>query len=91
MEKALIGQPYPFINKDYSFTIGKVSDSSVIKTDWKNGSEKLRKPAIVAVIEQDDTKQEVVLELNKPFHHKTASGTMILIYRSAVDSFKTSN
>ena len=91
LEKAVIGQPYPFTKENYSFTIGGVFDSSVIKIDWKNGSEKLRKPAIVAMIEQDDTEQEVVLELNKPFHHETASGTTILIYRPAAVSSKTSN
>ena len=91
LEKALIGQPYPFTNKDYFFTIGKVSDGSIIKTDWKNGSEKLSKPAIVAVVKQDDSEQEVVLELNKPFHHKTASGTMILIYRPTVNGLQTSH
>jgi hypothetical protein len=91
LEKAILGRPYPFANEDYSFTIEQVFDSAIIKTDWKNDSEELRNPAIIATIEQNDTEQEVVLELHKPFHHKTTSGTMVLVYRPAVDNFKTSN
>ncbi len=91
LEKAIFSRPYSFANEDYSFTIEKIFDRAIIKTDWKNNSENLRNPAVIATIEQENAEHEVVLELHKPFHHKTTSGTMILVYRPAVDNFKTSN
>ena len=90
-EKIVFGQPYPFADDDYSFSIEKVFDSAVIRTDWKNNSEKLRSPAIIVKIEQDGTEQEAVLELNKPFHQKTISGTIILVYRPVPDHSPISN
>jgi len=91
LEKVLLDRPYPFANEDYSFIIEKVFDSAIIKNDWKNDSEKLKNPAIIARIEQDGSRREVILELHKPFHHKLASETMVLVYRPAADNFKTSN
>ncbi|NIA16732.1 MAG: hypothetical protein GWO86_00110 [Planctomycetes bacterium] len=91
LEKIVLGQPYPFADNDYSFSIEKVFDNAVIKTDWKNGSEKLRNPAIIAIIEQDGTEQKAVLELRKPFHHKAASGTITLIFRPVPDNSTVSN
>jgi len=90
-KKGVLGQPYPFANEQYSFTVEKVFGHAVIKTDWKNNSEKLLRPAIVAAIEYDDTVQQAVLELNKPYHQKTKFGTMVLLYRRQPGPSKTTN
>lgn len=80
-ENALLGQPYPFADKEYSFSIEKIMDGAIIKTEWKNNSERLLCPAIVATIEESGTSEQAVLELNKPLHHKTKSGVLVLLYR----------
>lgn len=80
-ENALFGQPYPFADKEYSFSIEKIMDGAIIKTEWKNNSERLLCPAIVATIEENGTAEQAVLELNKPLHHKTKSGVLVLLYR----------
>jgi hypothetical protein len=89
-EKAKLGQPYSFANKKYSFIIEKVFGHAVIKTDWKNNSENLLHPAVVAVVEYDDTLQQSVLEFGKPYHHKSKYGTMVLLYRRKQGSVKAS-
>lgn len=89
--KAVLGQPYPFSNDQYSFFVEKVFESAVIKTDWKNNSEKLLRPAVVAAIDYDDTVQQAVLEFNKPYHQKTRFGTMVLLYRRQSGPSKTTN
>jgi hypothetical protein len=81
VERAVLGNFYPFANAEYSFTIEKIIDGAIIKTDWKNNSESLLHPAIIATIEQNGTGRQTVLELNKPFHHKTKFGTLVLLYR----------
>jgi hypothetical protein len=86
VEKAILNQPYPFANKQYSFIIEKVFGHAVIKTDWKNNSENLLHPAVVTVVEYDDTVQQAVLEFDKPYHHKSKYGTMVLLYRRKQDS-----
>jgi hypothetical protein len=90
-KKAVLGQSYPFSNEQYSFFLEKIFERSVIKTDWKNGSEQLVRPAIVAEIEYDDTVQQAVLEFNKPHHQKTRFGTMVLLYRRQTGPSKTTN
>ncbi|MHC4543231.1 MAG: hypothetical protein ACYTDW_01715 [Planctomycetota bacterium] len=90
-EKAMFGRPYSFANKQYSFIIEKVFGHAVIKTDWKNNSENLLHPAVVAVVEYDETVQKAVLEFNKPYHHKSKHGTMVLLYRRKQDSVKAGN
>jgi hypothetical protein len=81
VERAVLGKLYPFADAEYSFRIEKIVDGATIKTDWKNNSESLLHPAIIATIEQNGTDRETVLELNKPFHHKTRFGTLVLLYR----------
>ncbi len=85
-EKAIINQPYSFANKQYSFNIEKVYDCAVIKTDWKNNSENLLHPAVIAEVEYDGTVQQAVLEFDKPYHHKSKYGTMVLLYGRKQDS-----
>ena len=80
-EKAILGRFYPFADKEYSFSIEKIMDEAIIKTDWKNNSDSLLHPAIIATIEQNGTSRQTVLELNKPFHYKTKLGTLVLLYR----------
>ena len=90
-KKAVLGEPYPFANEQYSFTTEKVFEHALIKTDWTNNSETLLRPAVVASIEYDDTVQEAVLEFNKPYHQKTRFGTMVLLYRRQAGPSKTTN
>lgn len=80
-ENALFEQPYPFSDKDYSFSIEKIMDGAIIKTEWKNNSERLLCPAIIATIEESGASEQAVLELNKPLHHRTKSGVLVLLYR----------
>jgi hypothetical protein len=79
--KTVLGHSYPFADKEYSFSIEKIMDEAIIKTEWKNNSESLLRPAIIATIEQNGTDRQTVLELNKPFHYKTKFGTLVLFYR----------
>jgi hypothetical protein len=81
LEKAELGRSYPFADGEYSFIIENVFDDAIIKTVWRNNSERLLRPAIVATIKQDGTGHQAVLELNKPFHLRTKSGVLVLLYR----------
>jgi len=80
-EKAVIGRSYPFADKEYSFTIEKIMDGAIVKTDWTNGSETLLRPAVIATIKQNSKSRRTVLELNKPFHYRIKSGMLVLLYR----------
>lgn len=86
VEKAVIGRPYPFADKDYSFSIEKIIDGAVVKTDWANGSEKLLHPAVIATIKENGTSNQAVLELNKPIHQKLKSGMLVMLYRRTQES-----
>jgi hypothetical protein len=81
VENAEIGRPYPFAHKEYFFRIEEIVNGAVIKTDWKNNSEMLVNPAIIAIIIQGGIEKQIVLEFNKPYHHKTELGTVVLLYR----------
>jgi hypothetical protein len=80
-EKATVGKSYPLAGAGYSFKIDNIVDGAIVKTEWKNKSETLLRPAIVATIEQGGAGRQTVLELNKPSHHKTEFGTLVLLYR----------
>ena len=80
-EKAVPGRPYPFVDEEYSFSIEKIVDGAIVKTDWTNGSERLLNPAVIATIKQDNTNRRAVLELNKPIHYRINSGMLVLLYR----------
>lgn len=90
-EKAKLKFEYPFAQKTYTFSIENFSNSANIKNDWKKGSEELSSPAIIASIEENKTRKQLVLELNKPNHHKSASGTMVILYRRQASSSKSVN
>ena len=81
VEKAVLGRLYPFANEQYSFSIEKIMDGAIIKAEWNNNSENLLHPAIIAAVEQNGTGHQTVLELNRPFHHRTKFGTLVLLYR----------
>lgn len=81
MEKAALEKSYPLAEAGYSFKIESIVDGAIIKTDWVNKSESLMHPAIVATIEEGGAGRQTVLELNKPFHHRTEFGTLVLLYR----------
>jgi len=81
LERAFLGKSYPLADASYSFEIENIIDGAVIKTDWKNKSESLLHPAVVATVEQDGAGRQIVLELNKPSHHRTKFGTLVLLYR----------
>ena len=81
LEKVVFGRSYPFADKAYFFNIEKIAEGAIIKNQWKNNAEKLLHPAIVAMVQYDETGQQAVLELNKPFHLRTKSGVLVLLYR----------
>ncbi|MHC4203931.1 MAG: hypothetical protein ACYSTT_04725 [Planctomycetota bacterium] len=81
VERAAIGRPYPFADKEYSFSIEKIIDGAIVKTDWTNGSERLLRPAVIATIKENGKSNQVVLELNKPIHHRLKSGMLVMLYR----------
>jgi hypothetical protein len=81
LEKAVFGRSYPFADKAYTFSIEKIVEGAIIKNQWKNNTAKLLHPAIVATVQYDETEQQAVLELNKPFHLRTKSGVLVLLYR----------
>jgi hypothetical protein len=80
-ERAVLGRTYSFGDKEYAFSIEKIIDGAIIKTNWANGSQKLLHPAVIATIKHNDTDQQAVLELNKPVHLKIKSGMLVLLYR----------
>ncbi|MHC4186651.1 MAG: hypothetical protein ACYSRQ_00515 [Planctomycetota bacterium] len=89
IEKAELKKPYPFADNKYFFKLEEIVDRAVIKTEWKNNSDKLINPAIIATIIQGDIEKQIVLEFNKPYHHKTESGTIVLLYRRKAGASKT--
>jgi hypothetical protein len=81
LERIEVGKRYPFSDERYSFAVEELRGGAAIVEAWKNGSEVLLRPAIVADIVQGTEAREVVLELNKPCHHTTALGTLVVLYR----------
>jgi len=43
------------------------------------------------IIEENKTSNQLILELNKPNHHRSASGTMVLLYRREASSSRATN
>jgi hypothetical protein len=80
-ERAVFGRSYSFADMQYSFSIEKIVDGAIVRTDWANGSERLLRPAVIASIKQNGTSSQIVLELNKPIHHKIKSGMLVMLYR----------
>ncbi|MCP4455548.1 MAG: hypothetical protein GY809_29160 [Planctomycetes bacterium] len=72
---------FSFANPDYGVVVNQVRCGASIKTVWRNRSDRLIRPALVATFRSQFIEQEVVLEFNKPYHYKTGSGTLVLVYR----------
>ena len=81
LEQVQTGTRYAFDDKRYSFGVEEIRPRAKIEMAWKNGSEMLLHPAVVATILHGDTAQQVVLELGQPCHHKTTLGTLVVLYR----------
>jgi len=81
IERAVLGRSYPFADREFSFTIEKIIDGAIVKTDWVNGSERLLHPAVITTIKENGVSNQVVLELNKPVHKKMKSGMLVMLYR----------
>ena len=79
-EKVKLNEPYPFTDKAYTFDIAEYFDSGKLVSEWENGSESLKSPAIIVTVEKGGKKTEHVLELNKPSHHTDDSETMVLLF-----------
>jgi len=75
------GQRLPFQDARYLFAVEELRYGAAVETRWTNGSDMLLHPAVMATICQGDATEEVVLEQNKPCHHKTGSGTLVVLYR----------
>jgi hypothetical protein len=80
-EKVVLGRYYPFADKQYAFSLEKVMDGAIVRTEWRNNSERLLRPAFVATIEESGESEQTVLQLDTPFHHKTKSGVLVLLYK----------
>ncbi len=91
VEKADIQKSYLFENEKYSFSIEQFHNSGVITNEWENEAENLRNPAIIINIKEGDKEQEAVLEINKPYHYQSDSGTMLLLYKSKITETKAWN
>jgi hypothetical protein len=90
-EKAKLKNEYPFAQQTYTFSIEQFSNSANIKKEWKKGTEELISPAIIASIEENKTRKQLVLEFNKPNHHNFSYGTMVFLYRRQAASSKSVN
>ena len=90
-EQVKLKHEYPFAQKEYTFSIEEFANSAYIKNTWKKGSEELLAPAIIACIEENKTSSQLVLEFNKPNHHRSASGTMVLLYRREASGSRAAN
>ena len=80
-ERAVLGRSYPFAYMEYSFSIEKIIDEAIVRTDWKNGSNRLLRPAVITTIRENGTSNQTILELNKPIHHRLKSGMLVMLYR----------
>jgi hypothetical protein len=81
IERVELDKRYSFKDERYWFAIEELRGKAGIVDQWKNASETLLRPAIVAEIVQGTEVREVVLELGKPCHHRTALGTLVVLYR----------
>jgi hypothetical protein len=80
LEKVQMKHPYPFKDKDYTFTLDSMLSHGVLSKTWFNNSEKLQHPALVVSVESDKATRETVVEIGQPAHVQTAYGTLVLYY-----------
>ena len=61
-EEIKLGNPYPLAKEGYSFEIDEIFSDVVLKQRWKNNRNQLLNPALIASVDRDGTKEQVVLE-----------------------------
>jgi hypothetical protein len=74
------------LDENYSFTINQIVHGAQLETEWKNGSEKLSHPGIIARIDSGEGDEQIVLKMDSPLHEKTESGTLVLLFRRAPEA-----
>lgn len=79
--KAETDKPYAFAQAEYSFRIERIVHEATVVKEWANNTDRLINPAFVVTIEQGGNTEQAVLELNKPHHYRTDSGTYVLVFR----------
>ncbi|MHC4881467.1 MAG: hypothetical protein ACYTFX_01775 [Planctomycetota bacterium] len=83
-EPVKLNTPYPLAGEGYSLILQEIFSDVVLKQRWKNNRDQLLNPAIIAMVDEGDRKEQVVLELNKPQHIRSESETMVLLFRRKV-------
>jgi len=86
LEPVKLGHSYAFNREGYSFCVEETIPDALVKNVWKNRSDRLIRPALIGTLDSGRVKKQVVLEFNKPYHYKTESGTLVLIYRQRTPS-----
>jgi len=84
-EKPALEKGYPFTD-EYRFTVKQIHASAELKYEWRNGTEELRRPAIVVLFGIGEDTQEVVLELGKPEPLKVNEATYMLHFKKKMES-----
>jgi hypothetical protein len=82
VEKAELGKSYAFRDEAYFFVLDKIVAGGILKKVWKNQSETLENPALIASVEYDGTVSEEVFEIDQPSHNKTPYGVMVALFRA---------
>jgi hypothetical protein len=85
-EEVKFQSPYPLAKEGYDFLIDEAFSDVVLKERWKNNREQLLNPALIASIDRDGQKEQVVLELNKPEHIRSGAETMVVLFRRKVET-----
>jgi hypothetical protein len=80
-EAIQLGRSYAFAQPGYGFSVEEIVRDAVVRNVWTNRSKRLMRPALIGTLDNGRVKKQVVLEFNKPYHFKTESGTLVLIYR----------
>jgi len=81
LETVQLGRNHAFSGEGYSFSVEEIIAHALVKNVWKNSSDRLIRPALIGTLDSGRVKKQVVLEFNKPYHFKTESGTLVMIYR----------
>ena len=84
-QKVSFQTPYPLAQEGYNFIIDEIFSNVVLKQRWKNNRDQLLNPALIASVDRDGTKEQVVLELNKPQHLRSETETMVMLFRRKVE------
>jgi len=85
VEEIKLDSPYPLAQEGYNFIIDEIFSNVVLKKRWKNNRNQLLNPALIASVDRDGKKEQVVLELNKPQHLRSESETMVMLFRRKVE------